>query len=809
MPGRLTPDQWRELEAHLDKLLDARGDQRAHLLDELSGGDAERRTELVRVLAACEREHPLLDRPASERFAALFDDAPLVFPPSLATRYQLVREIGRGGMAIVYLAHDLKHAREVAVKVVRPDLAAAVGRERFLREISIAANLHHPHIVPVYDSGEADGLLYYVMPYEAGLSLRARLVSEGPLPVSQAILILRDVCEALAEAHRHGIVHRDIKPDNVLLTGRHALLADFGVARDTTNRGGASEITRAGLTLGTPAYMAPEQVTGGPIDHRADVYAFGVLAYEILAGEPPFNQHEPHLVLSSHVTDVPVSLSARRPGLPAPLEALVMRCLEKRAEDRWQAASEVLAELEALPVTGETGVTPAPRTGAAGRGEHQRGKLPRAGDRAPEARRADWYGKAAVGAAVAALAALAWMQRPTARPAPTAPLQSVAVLVFQHDTHAEAQSLAINITSALITALGSVPRLDVRSMDAVSPYRSSVLPIDSIGRLLKVRWLVGGAVRRLADNVISSAELTDAPTGRLIDRREMRAPAGDAAVLIVDLVAEVATMLREHVGEQVQLAEWRAGTRSDPAFHAMNLAYKESRDASFLARAGDSVSAWETLRRADSTLARAYTADPRWTEPLIQRARIAQGTADLLFGTGMARDSLTPITDRGIAYAQSALRMRRNESRALEVLGGLLYAKWSRTMGAGSNDTLLAEAERVLVDATSADTTRAEGLNVLSLIQFHRGRIEQARLTLARAHAADPYARERQEVLGRLFTYNFEEGEDEEAANGARNIAAHFGETGLEDSASSSSGVDTTVTVGATAFGQRSAAPPR
>jgi hypothetical protein len=230
----LTPYEWRRLGPLIDAALDAAPDQRAEILTELSGGDAVRRAELERLIAECEREYPLLERPAGERFTALFGDDTSAVPEFLTERYRIVRELGRGGMAIVYVARDLRHERDVAVKVVRPELAAALGRARFLREIEIAAQLRHPHIVPLYDSGESDGVLYYVMPYEAGHSLRERLVRDGPLPVDDVVFILRDVSDALAYAHQHGIVHRDIKPDNVLLSGRHAMVADFGVARAVT-----------------------------------------------------------------------------------------------------------------------------------------------------------------------------------------------------------------------------------------------------------------------------------------------------------------------------------------------------------------------------------------------------------------------------------------------------------------------------------------------------------------------------------------------------------------------------------------------
>ena len=277
---------------------------------------------------------------------------------ALADRYAIEQEVGSGGMATVYLAEDRKHRRKVAVKVLRSDLAAALGSERFLREIEIAAQLHHPHILPLYDSGDADGFLYYVMPYEEGQSLRDRLQREGELPINEAVRILRDVADALAHAHGLGVVHRDIKPENIMLSGRHALVTDFGVAKAVSEATGRQQLTTAGVALGTPTYMAPEQAAADPnIDHRADVYAMGVLAYELLAGRPPFAGPTAQAVLAAHITEAPEPITTHRSTVPAPFADLVMRSLEKKPADRWQSAEELLAQLEAL-ATPSGGITP-------------------------------------------------------------------------------------------------------------------------------------------------------------------------------------------------------------------------------------------------------------------------------------------------------------------------------------------------------------------------------------------------------------------------------------------------------------------
>jgi len=261
-------------------------------------------------------------------------------------------------MATVYLAEDLRHHRQVAVKVLRPELAATLGPERFLQEIETAARLQHPHILPVHDSGEAGGFLYYVMPYVEGESLRARLARQGELPIHDAVKALVEVTDALAYAHGRGVVHRDIKPDNVMLSGRHALVMDFGVAKAVSEATGRQQLTTAGVALGTPAYMAPEQAAAEPhLDHRVDLYALGAMGYELVSGRPPFTGRSSQEVLAAHMTQRPEPLCARRPACSPGLEAVLMRCLEKRPADRWQSADELLAQLEPL-ATPSGGTTP-------------------------------------------------------------------------------------------------------------------------------------------------------------------------------------------------------------------------------------------------------------------------------------------------------------------------------------------------------------------------------------------------------------------------------------------------------------------
>ncbi len=277
---------------------------------------------------------------------------------ALAGRYRIERELGAGGMATVYLAFDVKHHRKVAVKVLRPELAAALGGDRFTREIETAAQFQHPHVLPLLDSGEASGFLYYVMPYVEGESLRDRLARHGELPIHDAVKILIEITDALAYAHAHGVVHRDIKPDNVLLSGRHALVMDFGVAKALSEATGRRQLTTAGIALGTPAYMAPEQAAADPhVDHRVDIYAVGVLGYELIAGRPPFTAGSTQEVLAAHVSQPPEPVTKWRPACPPALAEIIMKCLEKRPADRWQTADDLLAQLEPL-ATPSGGTTP-------------------------------------------------------------------------------------------------------------------------------------------------------------------------------------------------------------------------------------------------------------------------------------------------------------------------------------------------------------------------------------------------------------------------------------------------------------------
>ncbi len=352
------------------------------------------------------RRHQITKREISNESASTHDSISRMsvierLTTSLADRYRLERELGAGGMATVYLAHDLKHERDVAIKVLHPDLGAALGGERFLSEIRTTAKLQHPHILPLLDSGAADGLLFYVMPYVAGETLRGRLERELQLPIEDAIEIAREIADALGAAHALGIVHRDIKPENILLQGGHAVVADFGIALAVSQAGG-QRMTQTGLSLGTPQYMSPEQAMGDrAVDARTDIYALGAVTYEMLTGEPPFAGATAQAVVAKLLTEPPQRLSAVRDTVPASVEAAVNKALAKLPADRWSSAAKFA---EALVQTGNNvaGITGAML-------ESQRGGAAAGASRASSMR---WFTYGAAATLVLALGAWGAVGRP-------------------------------------------------------------------------------------------------------------------------------------------------------------------------------------------------------------------------------------------------------------------------------------------------------------------------------------------------------------------------------------------------------------
>jgi tetratricopeptide (TPR) repeat protein len=332
--------RWRRIEELFDGALAISREERDAYLSEACPDDPELRAAVMRMLVAHDIDDGILDLPA-KRESRPSIPLDMRLAKALGQRYTIERELGRGGMAVVYLAHERKHARQVVIKVLRPEIGAFFGTHRFVREVHIAARLAHPHIVGLLDSGQAEGLLYYVMPYLEGETLRARLGRERPVPLTAALMLLRDIADALSHAHRWGVVHRDLKPENVLCAGDHAYLLDFGIAKLRARLSGDVHVTKYGLAVGTPAYMAPEQNLGSPVlDHRADIYSWGVLAYEILTGQLP-------QVSRSNIPRVKDALDVRA-ELPMALVTLVRSCLSPEADARPDDASALLDRLAAI-----------------------------------------------------------------------------------------------------------------------------------------------------------------------------------------------------------------------------------------------------------------------------------------------------------------------------------------------------------------------------------------------------------------------------------------------------------------------------
>ena len=371
---------------------------------------------------------------------------------ALAERYAIERELGAGGMATVYLAHDVRHERPVALKVFRPGVGASFGAERFAREIKLLARLRHPFILPLLDSGEAAGALYFVMPYIDGESLRTRIAREGALPVEEAVELARSVADALSYAHGEGVVHRDVKPENVLLSRQgHAALADFGIARGRPmSHDSAGQLTEDGLALGTTAYMSPEQALGEPnIDGRSDIYSLGITLYEMLAGRPPFSGPNAVAIISQHLTVPPPTLSAARAGVPHAVEQAVSRALAKERAARFAAASDFARALR----VGSSGATI---------------ELRRAADERT----------------------------------------SIAVLPFANlSADKENEYFSDGITEELIGALAKVSGLRVVSRSSTFAFKGKNASAREIGATLDVRFLLEGSVRRAGNRLRASAQL--------------------------------------------------------------------------------------------------------------------------------------------------------------------------------------------------------------------------------------------------------------------------------------------------------------
>ena len=512
---------------------------------------------------------------------------------SLGHEYSIERELGGGGMSRVFLAQDRTLQRQVVVKVLKPDLAASMSFDRFRREIQLAAKLQHPHIVPLLASGEVAGTPYFTMPFIEGESLRARLARDKELPVTDAVRVLRGVAAALSYAHKQNIVHRDIKPDNVMLSDEFALVTDFGVAKAlTASADSGTDVTLSGLTgmglaIGTPAYMAPEQAVGDPtVDHRADIYSCGIMAYEMLTGAPPFSGMTAQATLAAQAVETPVPIQTKRPMLQPALAALIMRCLEKRPTDRPQTAGEMLQELDAIQsgaIATHPVLAPLPRKQG----------IPRL--------------------AIAAIALLLllpfgyWLsQRRASGPVAgaQAELSSVAVLPLVNVGGDTANDyFSDGMTDELANALGKLPGLRVASRTSTYAFKGKTgTSVGDIGRALHVQAVLEGTVRRAGDRLRVSAQLTNVSDGLALWSDTYERQAKDVFQVQDDIARSISDALKLKLGPQAStVASTSHGTDNLQAYDLY------LRGIYFWNARGD-----ENLRRSISYFEQAVAADPQF-----------------------------------------------------------------------------------------------------------------------------------------------------------------------------------------------------
>jgi serine/threonine-protein kinase len=591
---------------------------------------------------------------------------------SLGESFRLERELGGGGMSRVFVALDTRLAREVVVKVLSPDLAAGVNSDRFHREILVAAQLQHPHIVPVLSAGETDGLPYFTMPYVAGDSLRRRLDREKPLPVVDAVAILRDVARALAYAHEHGVVHRDIKPDNVLLAGGAAAVTDFGIAKALSSSrtfGGSESLTRIGNSLGTPAYMAPEQVAADPnADHRIDIYSFGAMAYELLTGTPPFHGRPPHAVLSAQLAEQPTPIETRAPNVPPALAALVMRCLAKNPGDRPQTADELARALERIDLSGDW-------------------RAPDASSPAKRNRRTI----AVLAAAVVAIAASGWAVWQRFRDRTPAPNQDMVAVVPFRVASADAalhylREGMLDLLAAKLTGEGGLRATDPRQLlDAwrrAGGSESNELTRDgelALARRLGAGRLLLGDVVGTPTRIVVSASLLGSARGDSIAKINVEGPPDSLAWLVDRLAARLlAETSAEGAGRSASLT-----STSLPALRAYLDGQAKMRRVEVMAAAKD----FERALEADSTFALAALGlrmasswygdatqqqrglDIAWRE----RARLSQRDQTLLVAIGGPRYPAPATAQELLTARERYLAVAPDRADAWYLLGDHIF----------------------------------------------------------------------------------------------------------------------------------------
>ncbi|HMG11780.1 MAG TPA: serine/threonine-protein kinase, partial [Gemmatimonadaceae bacterium] len=650
---------------------------------------------------------------------------------AIADHYEIERELGHGAMATVYLARDVRLNRQVAVKVLLADLAFALGPERFRREIDLATKLSHPHILPIYDSGEAGGELYYVMPYVAGESLRARLMREKQLPVDEALRIAAEVASALDHSHRHGIIHRDIKPENILLEDGQALVADFGIAR-AVSAVGEGKLTSTGVSLGTPAYMSPEQGMADPnLDGRTDIYSLGCVLYEMLAGSPPFTGRTTQALIARHSLDAVPSLTIVRQTIPEEVEDVVLCALAKVPADRFSTAGEFAAALNSVRQGGESNV----RRTRAGRA------------RKPKPRK---WGVIALAAAIAVIVVTAsawagktffWKPRRAAAAsagAGTFEPKRMAVLYFK-DMSADKHLgyLADGLTESLIDQLDQVSALDVVSTGGVRQFRGTDASLDSIARLLEAGTLVDGSVTPEGDKVRVSMRIIDGNSDNQFDEASVVESPANPLALRTKLAEQLSLMLRQWLGGEIRVRALRAGTQNPNAWSLVQRAEKFRKDADVLDQGGNPSGAVQKLLAADSLLVQAEGLDPNWNEPIVLQGKIAARQERLTRDPAEAAKWIAV----GMANADSAIAKDSRDADALELRGSLRLRPIVRGLVSDQRDIddRMSQAEKDLRAAVVVNPTQAGALSVLSYIQSQHQDAVEAHALAQRAYEADAY----------------------------------------------------------------------
>ena len=644
---------------------------------------------------------------------------------SLGHRYRIERELGEGGMAVVFLAHDLRHDRPVAVKVLRPELAAYLGLERFSREIHIAAQLNHPHIVTLHDSGEADGLLFYVMPFVDGDSLRQRLSRLGQLPLEEAVRIATEVADGLAYAHELGVVHRDIKPENILLSHAHAAIADFGIARAVAGAGGS--ITTAGMSMGTPLYMSPEQAAGDPaLDHRTDIYALGCTLYEMLAGAPPYAGTTPQALVTQHATDPVPSVRTLRREVPPTLDAAVRRAMAKSAAERFHSATAFRDALRGARVSGRP-----PMPGPSLR--WRRAVVATAGV-----------------AIVAIVAALLVVGRGPSPAPPAARAPRGVVVRYVQDRTGRMQPTADRITEALTDRLQAVPALRVAASTVVAELRNA--PLDSLRARFAPDRFVVGRLEAVGESLRVTVEVVDPATDRAVADTAITV---ERAADVEPALAEPLSVFVRHVfWRDLQRQERRAMVRGAAAWALVEQAELRQEDAAQAIVARRDRQGFRWLDLADSLLRQARRRDGASDLIPLDIARLADMRAFYVeYLVQVLREPPAGLPNptverwRALGELDALIRRRHGPAEAFELRGRVEEGLY-RMVGA---DSLMDGAVADYQAATELDRRRASAWQALASAFASKGQYADAVLALEQAMEQDVFRLQRLNLLRNQF----------------------------------------------------------